>query len=197
MDVYFTTCPDNDERRQMAKQALDWWKQWRVNLYLLTPQGLECDHRQFNRQRRIYADHHSDSYVYIVADDDCIPTTDDWDKTEVSMVSTMYRNRDFAVLSFWPSNANIGRWNPEDYQVSENMDVAEHVSVGGIRVCRQMFIKDWPPMTGVGYDLEHADMLRGLGYRVGYLQHHRMIHHGEGKSQLWKSAQMFPIAVER
>lgn len=68
------------------------------------------------------------------------------------------------------------------------MEVMEHISVGGIRFCRKGLIEKWPPRDAecMGYDLIHSDALRDVGYRVGYLQHVRMEHLGEGKTELWR-----------
>lgn len=180
LEVFFCTCPNGSERDAIADSCLAIWNVMDVEVFLMTPEALNCSAYEFQSKRRIMADRYSKRDVYIVADDDCIPY--DIEKA----VHALRSHAEFAILSLWPSNAEINRWTPEDYEVVEDLDVMEHFSVGGIRVCRKgAMMKGWPPQMGKGYDTDHCEALRACGWRVGYSQHSRMFHAGEGKSTLW------------
>lgn len=183
MEVFFCTCPITEERKSIAQSCLAIWKVMDVELTVLSPYSLFCSKSDFQRQRRIVADELAKRDVYILADDDCIPHNID------KGIRALRSHPDFGILSLWPENANIVRWTPEGYEIQEDLEVMEHYSVGGIRICRKgAMLKGWPQQSGLGYDAEHCDALRASGWRVGYSQHSRMFHLGEGKSEVWSQS---------
>lgn len=150
---------------------------WQVPLWHLRPDGLGCTAREFQKQRRVFADLHASGKYYIVADDDCLPPEGDW---MTKALDIMERYPQFAILSLWPSNAVIQKWTPDNYQTVETEDVAEHVSVGNLRVCRKGALKEWPEQTEAGYDMAHCVALRKAGWRVGLFRNIPFEHLGEG-----------------
>jgi GT2 family glycosyltransferase len=190
IDVYFCSAPIAQERQQIAEKMLAWWLDVDgLRVHVLTPRTVDCSLEQFNRKRRIHAEYDSDTSLYILTDDDCELESPEmiWKGLE-----TLNVQPNFGILSAWPKNAQINRWTPEMYTPYEDLSVTEHISVGGLRFMRRGAMKKgWPEMTGLGYDAEHCWAMRMSGYRCGYLQHCRMTHHGEGKTELWKA--VFPV----
>jgi hypothetical protein len=145
----------------------------------------------FQRERRIFADNTAmededgEGVIYVVADDDCLPTREPFLR---ACVSTMKQHADFGILSLMPVNCNIVRWTnapPRGKILGEHLTVMEHESVGGIRFCRKGKLAQWPPLNGKGYDHTHCEALRYAGSVVGYFQWHGMLHLGEGYSTVW------------
>lgn len=192
VDVFWCSAPKGKEREAIAERSLDWWRGVDcVKVHIVTPSALHCDIGDFNRLRRVYSDKAAATDPYILTDDDCFPVCSE-DGTESHSafrdylergVETLRRHPDFAILSWWPINATINRWT--EIEAFEDLQVTEHVSVGGIRMCRKGHILCWPQSDGVGYDRTQADYIRKIGRKVGYFQHLRMKHEGEAKSTLW------------
>jgi hypothetical protein len=186
IDVFLCTAADEPIRQQMfTLTSARWAQEAGIHLHIINPTRLECDPHEFQRLRRIYADEHADTSIYVVADDDCLlpgrsPLPD--------VVPLMEQYSEFAVLSLLPANANIYPWTPSDRQVICNDDVMEHVSVGGIRFCRKGLLKIWPDMEGHRpvYDKVQCEQIRREGRRVGYARQFKMNHLGEGYSGIWK-----------
>lgn len=180
-EVFFCTMPQSEHRLKLSEKMLQWWQKQDVKLHILTPKVLGCKDQEFQRLRRGCAEALAKQPLYIVTDDDMEPTTD----IHIG-IEALREHASFAMLSAFPSNCQIHRWTPENYDPYEDLDVMEHYSVGGLRVMRRgCMVKGWPNQSGVGYDTEHCEALRNSGYRVGYSQHFRAIHHGEGHSDLW------------
>lgn len=155
------------------------WEQMGYRVNLLRGEGLG-----FRRERRIQAEAKAQGKVYIVADDDCLP-----DPRSVISDDSLWRLSHFAVLSFWPVNAKLNPWTPKGYAPYEDREVMEHVSVGGIRVCRKGAMKYWPPCPDdKGYDGIEAEVLRADNWKVGYLKTAQMLHLGEGFSTVWPTS---------
>jgi hypothetical protein len=184
MEVFFCSAPHSAHRAEIATQMRAIWSALDgVKLVDLTPRILGCDHFSFQKLRRAAADVMAKNEFYILTDDDCEPITD----FNIAL-GAIREHPEFAILSAWPENASIQRWTPEDYTPYEDLAVMEHHSTGGIRMTRRgSMIKGWPEQLHNGYDAEHCQWLRHSGYRVGYSQHFRMIHHGEGKNECLKS----------
>lgn len=184
IDVFFCTVADPKSLRGHMTRLC--WRRWKMeqqgHLYWLAEK--EGDPRSFQRQRRIIADERATTPIYVCADDDCLPGYEEFVERAVEI---MERHPQFGILSMWPVNCQINRWTPEGYGPFEDEDVMEHVSVGGIRFCRQAVV-DWPDSAPAerGYDRQHADVLRAAGYRVGYFKHIQMNHIGEGYSMVWR-----------
>lgn len=215
-DVFFCTAAISEQRAAIAQKTKTWWKAWcrqyKATFTELNPAILKCSAIDFNRSRRIVADNASRFLHYILTDDDCLPLSGD---TIPRGLETLGRYGDrpnrFAILSAFPENATINPWTPgeevvvcycgknytcpschgrghyrEPVHVFEDLEVMEHVSVGGLRFCRRGVMEAWPQRDpdAAGYDLIQADTLRGLDWKVGYLQHVRYTHLGEGHSDL-------------
>jgi hypothetical protein len=207
IEVFFCTCPQSEERAQLAGQMLAKWreleKKGEVKLIVLQPD--QKNKRSFQKTRRVFADTEAEGEVYILADDDCEPPTiegrllcmpfakvimDMYGETVNPVIgeapqTCQHPGPKFGMLSAWPDPATIGTWTPEDYEVYEDAHVKEFHDVGGLRICRKGLLTDWPEQTEKGYDREHCAALRAIGWRVGYLKNIRTFHHGEGKSDLW------------
>lgn len=183
VDVFFCTAATDPERMGLARRCqLEWEKMDApLRLHVLTPRLLGVSREEFQRERRIYADSNSQHHFYIVADDDCFPKG----RCVGQLLAALAAHREFAILSALPENCNIVRWTPEGLSVFNDPDVMEHVSVGGIRCCRQRAMRFWPPMDGPGYDRIQADALREWKWRVGYALKATMFHAGEGRSTIW------------
>jgi hypothetical protein len=132
--------------------------------------------REWQRNRRIQAEGLAAGEVYILADDDMLPIGDGWAKADPGA---------FAIASAYPLPATINRWTPLNYQPLEG----EHVSVGGIRVCKRGAMQEWPEMDveTPGYDAIQCEWLRHKGHRVGYHPKLKAVHLGEGRdrSAIW------------
>lgn len=152
-----------------------------AEFHYIMPTSIHVDAAQFQKQRRVYADEKASGEFYIVTDDDCLPPSMNW---LTSALEVMERHPEFAILSLWPENATIQRWTPEDYKPFEDSEVMEHVSVGGIRVCRKGILKTWPALEGKAYDMAQCQAIREAGYRCGYFKNIRMQHLGEGRTTL-------------
>lgn len=177
-EVFFCSVSD---RGGLAEKMRKNWLGLGVNLRLLTPKKLGCSDFDFQKLRRAAADVFAKNEIYLLVDDDCEPIT----AIDLGL-QAMESHPEFAIISAFPANCNIGRWTPENYEPFEDMSVTEHHDVGGIRICRRgSMVKGWPEQTRNGYDPEHCEQLRACGFRVGYSQHFRMIHHGENNSSIW------------
>jgi hypothetical protein len=194
IDVFLTTAdytnqPHSRLRYCMANVAHARWEleSW-AEVEVVTPQTLICNNREFQRRRRMYAEEHTNTKIYVVADDDCLLEPPPIDYDTIRKLFLDYP--DFAILSAWPGNCVIHEWTPEDYKPVSNAEVCEHVSVGGIRFCRQGAMKHWPEMEpdSPGYDRIHAEWMRSNGWRVGYMRNVREIHMGEGYSSVWRKS---------
>lgn len=156
------------------------WKQEKnIRFHKLTPSFIETSPEFFQRDRRVYADAHADSPVYVVADDDCLLAEE---SPIGSVVQLMERAKDFSILSLMPSNAKINPWTSEDYEPFMSPTIWEHHSVGGVRFCRKGLVTTWPLQTRSGYDSEQCEQIRKEGKRVGYAIQVKMNHLGEGHS---------------
>lgn len=180
--VFFCTC---GSRNGLAEKMLDHWKGLDVDLKVLTPKLLGCDALSFQKLRRAAAEVMARDSFYVVTDDDCELIT----PLELGL-EAIKSHDEFGMISAFPSNCNISRWTPEDYEPFEDMSVTEVHSVGGIRIIRRgSMLKGWPEQDGRGYDREHCQAMRNSGFRTGYSQFLRMIHHGEGLglSTVWRT----------
>lgn len=182
LDVYWCSCPQTKEREEIAIRTLEWWNKRDVILHITTPRAISCSLLDFNLHRRIYAETYSESDPYIVTDDDCIPDIYDF----APAVDVLLHHPEFSILSWWPENANIEKWT--EIKSYEDSQVLEHVSVGGIRMCRKGHIVHWPEADSPGYDRTQADEIRRRGRKVGFFKEFSMLHLGEGKSEIWKQS---------
>jgi len=141
---------------------------------------------EFQRDRRMIAEKKSTTEFYVLADDDCL--LESMEPCLNKAVDIMQRHPGFAMLSWKPINADIISWRPIPEEnkslvggdVFEDDEVAEHVSVGGIRLIRKGAMKDWPALTPnrPAYDNIHCARLRELGWRSGYFRNLRQLHIG-------------------
>lgn len=216
LDVFWCTAAASERRATIAAATKDWWRDWcqanRADFIELNPSIAQCGAIEFNRTRRIIADQEARDSLYILTDDDCIPVSGDSVPAGLETLGRMGEGQfRFGILSAYPQNCTIHPWTPGEevvvcfcgrlsmcpacngrghYKTSrtvyEDLQVMEHVSVGGLRFCRKGVIERWPPRDpdAAGYDMIQADYLRSLDWRVGYLQHVRAIHYGEGHSDL-------------
>lgn len=182
VEVFFCSAPTSEKRRNIAELMSRIWHHYPVRFIRFTPEILGVSYRDFQMKRRFYAEETAKGHIYILTDDDCELISPNPIK---SGMSTMGHNPHFGILSAWPNNCVIQRWSPEDYQPKETMQVMEHHSVGGIRFIRKgCLTHGWPEQTKISYDSEHCQAVRNSGYRVGYFQHVRMNHWGEGETTL-------------
>lgn len=183
--MFWCTAPHSDHRASLARQTLLWWKSQKgVKLHTLNPSIVGCTAGEFNRERRRWAELRASGLAYIVVDDDCLPLSGECIDAGVT---ALLAHPEFAILSAFPVNCNISRWTPENYESFEDLQVMEHVDVGGLRFVRKGAMTDWPEMSGPAYDRIQCDWLRKHGWRVGYAQHSRYKHLGEGASDIWNS----------
>lgn len=181
LDVFFCTTIDHESsyrelRRDMMKLCYDRWLEEKdVNFHYLTPSLVECSVREFQRSRRIYADRHADSSIYVVADDDCFITP----RLIPRMLELMNSRPQHGILAPLP----VGFIYPDGLS-----DVLHRESVGGVRFCRKLpesFI--WPETGGLGYDYAHCQALsHQLSLKFGYAIEVPLFHLGEGYSTVWK-----------
>lgn len=184
-EIFYCSAPHSDHRKQLAAQCMGWWKEQKgIKLYVLNPSVLGCTAGEFNRERRIWAERHAKGAIYVVVDDDCMPTSQDCIETGVQALTC---HPTFAIISAFPANCHISRWTPEGYSPWEDLDVMEHINVGGLRFMRRGAMTEWPMADGPAYDDTQCRWLRHRGYRVGYSQHARVTHLGEGASDRMNS----------
>ena len=223
LDVFFCSYPLSQGRQEIADRCLDWWaaaaKRGGIWVRHLSPDSIDCAPEDFQRQRRISADHRAEGPEYILTDDDMLPVSDDCIEKGIACLRL---HPNFGIVSAWPVNAKINRWEPSEdtmrclvcfgmrratgcgncggsgvfsytYQPFEDLTVMEHHSVGGLRFCRKGALTEWPEQDGPGYDQAHCQALRKEGYRSGYSQHARATHLGEGKTEVWTDVQVGAI----
>ncbi len=181
IEVFFCAVPA-DEIRKIHRQCCynRWQAEPGVHVRWLWPKLLKVEPKEFQRLRRVEADRLAQNEIYILADDDCLLTSHILDALQLAQ-----QYQSFAMLSLWPANAEIHPWRPEGREVFEDAEVQEHVSVGGIRICRKGAVRKWPEQDGPGYDREHCEAIRESGMRAGYLKNCPMLHLGEGTSTVW------------
>lgn len=156
-----------------------WRMQPDIELHVLKGKGVS-----YQRQRRIYAESHATSSVYLVADDDCLLLDNPFYVQRI--LNAMEAYPDFAILAAYPDNSSLQPWTPENLEVIRDCTVEEHVSVGGLYAIRKGLMTEWPEMNGHGYDMIQADYLRSKGYRVGFLKNGFSINHlGKNYSTVW------------
>ena len=176
-----------------------WLMESEADLQTLTPEALRCDLRRFQRERRVEAEKRAivaQKPFYVLSDDDTLIAHPDPFLPEA--VQTMREHPEFAILSLWPSNSVLGKWKADDlpgYEPYEDDEVMEHVSVGGIRICRTgaVPLAEWPEMHPKlwSYDAQQGTAFRDAGYRVGYLKrkpgqdYPAMNHLGRHFSLIW------------
>jgi hypothetical protein len=183
ISVFFCTMDTKpNDRMLMSALCQERWNQESVRFHRITPGAVECRPIEFQRMRRIYAEQHADSSVYVVADDDCLLGKE---SPIAPMLALMEKYPEFGMLSLLPANAAINEWTPEFYVPESDANVMEHVSVGGIRFCRKGVVKNWPAADGPGYDFLHSEAIRKAGFRAGYARSYKMNHIGEGFSTVW------------
>lgn len=194
IDVFLCTITGSDFLREaMADLCLRRWMQISgVNLIEINEDILECSPLEFQRQRRIFADEHAKSSIYVVADADYLLPSD-FDIQ--ACVNVMLKHESFAILSVMPSNCLINPWTPEVYVVDETAEVMEHHSVGGVRFCRKHVVTNWIPMQPgfPGYDAIQCEQIRQENRRSGFFKNHSALHLGEGFSSVWTPENMAAI----
>lgn len=176
---YRTICPKiANLRYAFADVVIATWEQMGHNVCVIHSDGKDSQ-----RERRIRADEMADSDIYIITGDDLFP---EYGFDVNYGVSVLRTHPEFAFLGAWPCNETIHRWTPEEYEPIEDDEVMEHISVGSIGFTRKGVMGEWPPMgESRGYDRIHADHLRSMGLRVGYLRKLSGFHLGKGYSSVW------------
>ncbi len=178
-------------RAQQYSICLERWL-WEPGASVKQLYQYEHDAAQFQRERRMFAEKMACGNLYVLADEDCLLETAHPCLDRAADIMT--RHPDFAILSWMPINCDIIPWAPA---TEENRllvggthviddEVAEHVSVGGIRLCRKGAMTDWPPMDAgsKAYDGIHCARLRELGWRSGYFRTLRQLHIGRHFSMI-------------
>lgn len=181
--VYFCSVPTQSAVRGLLTEACESrWYEHGVNVRTLTPRRQKCQPREFQRERRRFADWATADEFYVVADDDCLVPAEPFIEMAVDILE---RHPEFAVLSLFPKPHKINPWQKSG---CDDLEVMEHVDVGGVRFCRKGCLKEWPPMPEDGppaYDRIHAEALRAAGWRCGYYKELSMLHLGSGVSTVW------------
>jgi len=170
-------------KREVDERVYRAWAEEPVDVQILTPAKLHVTDKYFQLKRRIVAEEESPGEFYIVADDDVVPSANFVLRALKCSLRHSGVGIMFAILSPWPCNETINPWTPEGYEPFVDDEVAEHVSVGCIRVCRKTGLK-FPPMTSPWYDGTHCIALRDMGYRVGHMRNVTAIHLGKGASTI-------------
>lgn len=173
IDVYFCTTNDQSRLRlKMRDLCYDrWLEESDVDLHLITPSIIDCSAREFQRSRRIFADRHAKSSIYVVADDDCFITPN----STTRLLGLMESHPQHVILAPLP----VGFISPSVHELS---------GVGGIRFCRHVPDLIWPQLDGgPGYDALHCQAIRHqLGLHFSYAFEVPVFHLGEGYSTVWK-----------
>ncbi len=187
IDVFLCHVPGTHLRNSMYNLCrIRWEGEGGARIRHLNPKRLGVTAYEFQRSRRIFADDHAESEIYVVADDDILLEAD----PVVGRGETLMKAYpDFAVLSLAETKPDWKTWVPDwpEYKAFHDEAVTEHVSVGGVRFCRRGAVKSWPPMDeGIKtYDHVHGQAVRDAGYRSGYFKHLHGLHLGRGYSTIW------------
>jgi hypothetical protein len=203
IDVFFCTgdegrtdCPDwiLDVRRRMADLCKRRWEfEGGVNVSVHTITPWFCKNRwytaPFQLARRQYAEDHAKSYIYVVADDDCLLSSD---PTVGPVVEIMEKNPNVGILALKQHNAApMVRATVPARELYETEDLIESHAVGGIRFCRKGIIKEWPPHSEENpyqYDSIHGPAISRAGYVSAYTKAYSMMHIGSSYSLTWSGA---------
>jgi hypothetical protein len=178
--VFITTPP---ERRDIFAEVRAWWDRAPTRLVIIDP-PIDMPRRDIDRWRRIEAARLNDGPAHFVADDDILPIGEP-DAWVAAALSCLDRHPCCAMLSAWLVNEPLGK------QVAAGPDpspeIMTELDVGGLRLVRSGLVDSWPePDSPSGsYDRQHCDMLRALGWHVGYMRDLRATHLGRGRSLIW------------
>ncbi len=171
---------DEFRHKMFGLVAERWLAEPGCHVTTLTPLKIGCNAYDFQRQRRIWADEHSPSEIYIVADDDCLPNAPaPWASRGVEVLK---RHPEFGQLASWVANSSHAPLTTPHF---EDDEVMEHASVGQIRFQRKGLLEEWPEQIATTYDSQEAQGLREAGYKVGYIKGLEHLHLGQNYSGIW------------
>jgi hypothetical protein len=140
----------------------------------------------FQQARRMLADDRSASDLYVVADDDCLLTSD---PTVGPVVEVMEREPTVGILALRQvKQAPMVRAEVPAKDLYETDDLIESHAVGGIRFCRKGILDEWPDPTEGNpyqYDSVHGPAVQRAGYISAYTKAYEMIHVGATYSMTW------------
>lgn len=196
-DVFVATISQDRIRGFLCASVMYRWRaDANANVTVFLPNlGFEFGYADFKvatieqenmqRDRRIKADELSNSDIYVVTDDDCMPLGVDFIARGVAVMAA---HPEFGVLAALNirSKTLFDNGIPPYTGTFIDEDVWECHAVGGIRFCRKGIIKEWPPSVTPGsYDCQHQEALDKAGYKAGYMLKVTMNHLGEGLSTHW------------
>jgi hypothetical protein len=154
-----------------------------INHLLIANRGYTAP---FQLSRRQYAENETRSDIYVVADDDCLLTSD---PTVGPVVEIMEKNPNVGILALKMHNKEpMVRATVPAKELYETDDLIESHAVGGIRFCRKGIIKEWPPHSEENpyqYDSIHGPAVQAAGYVSAYTKAYSMMHVGSTYSLTW------------
>jgi hypothetical protein len=179
-------------RKHMSILCCKRWQQEEgIRLHTVSPTMLDNlgYTAPFQKARRQYAEDHSKSDIYVVADDDCLIGPDPM----VGMaVEIMESNPNVGILSLSErTGPPMVRANVPLAELYQTDDLIESHAVGGVRFCRKGVVTDWPPHDPENpyqYDSIHGPAVKKAGYVSAYAKALQMNHIGAGYSITWKGA---------
>lgn len=177
-DVFLCSCA-NDWVRIGLREGVDarWSSMADSEHTLVTPTTVGCSNLEFQGMRRPYIEARSQSDIYIMAEDDCMPLGPNFIERGLEI---MARHPDFAVLS------PLLLPYPETPSMWQDDEVYEGITSGGINFTRKGALKDLKVEPGVLFDeSSQAGYLKRLGWRVGWMKHLKQNHLGAGLSTIW------------
>jgi hypothetical protein len=157
-----------------------------VTPYTCKAHGLEMP---FQQARRMYADEMASGDIYVVADDDCLLTSD---PTLLPVAGILEDNPKVGILALkQEKQAPMVRATVPAKDLYETDDLIESHAVGGIRFCRKGIVEEWPdisPDNPYQYDSQHGPAVSKAGYVSAYTKAYGMIHVGATYSITWVGA---------
>ena len=181
VDVFLCTAaaPDDEIREGFLTSVHTRWDMDVSSVVrLVTIELLECSLRDFQGERRRYAERNAQSDIYVLAEDDCMPLGNRFIERGLEL---MQRNPAYAVIS--PTVLN-GVYEGAAYTPDGELILAN--SAGGINFTRKGLLGDLP--AGFVDEMKQSQHLCNKGWLSGYAPALKMNHLGAGLSTLWPDA---------
>lgn len=153
-----------------------------VKVKVIDPLMIGCDNKQFQGSRRVWADVHSDTDVYIMTDDDVMPLGLEFIKRGLKM---MEDNPEYTILTarLLPETLD----NINELSNSQGIIDHPHITSGGLNFVRKGPVAEVlrPHMLQFFDDSKATYWLREKGYKIGVMRDVYANHIGTGVSTIW------------
>lgn len=177
VDVFLCSCARDAIRQGLFAAVYARWGEERgINLKLVTPEVVKCSLLHFQGARRLWAEERSESDIYILAEDDCLPLGRNFVERGMKV---MERHPEFATLS-----PMLLPFPPQFTPLDD--EVATGITSGGINFTRRGLIDKAVINSRLPWDeCAQAEHLKEKGHLVGWMRNVKCNHTGATLSTLW------------